>query len=104
VHVRVCDEAEKEASHALRWAFVGEGQSCNWKIHEQHFSDYVPILDFTHVVRYLFRASFACFGKGDEVSVDVHAVDDARLTRQDGRSDFGTEGPSITSWAISGGR
>jgi hypothetical protein len=56
----------RKFDQALRRAFVGDGQSCNWKIHEQHFSDYVPILDFTHAVTYLFRASIACFGKGDE--------------------------------------
>jgi hypothetical protein len=56
----------RKFDQALRRAFVGDGQSCNWKIHEQNFSDYVPILDFTHAVTYLFRASIACFGKGDE--------------------------------------
>lgn len=56
----------RKFDQALRRAFVGDGQSCNWTIQEQHFSDYVPILDFTHAVTYLFRASIACFGKGDD--------------------------------------
>ncbi len=42
---------------APRQAFVGDGLPCNWAIHEAHFRDFTPILDFTHAVSYLFRAS-----------------------------------------------
>src|SRR6056297_57127 len=48
---------------ASRKAFVADGLTCNWSIHAEHFGDYVPILDFTHAVSYLFMASIACFGK-----------------------------------------
>lgn len=48
---------------ASRKAFVADGLTCNWSIHAEHFADYVPILDFTHAVSYLFMASIACFGK-----------------------------------------
>jgi hypothetical protein len=48
---------------ASRKAFVGDGLTCNWSIHEEHFSDYIPILDFVHAVSYVYRASIACFGK-----------------------------------------
>ena len=51
---------------ADRKAFVADGLTCNWSIHAEHFADYVPILDFTHVVSYLFNASMLCFGKGEE--------------------------------------
>jgi hypothetical protein len=51
---------------ANRKAYVADGLTCNWSIHEKHFSDYTPILDFVHVVSYLFTASVACFGKGEE--------------------------------------
>jgi hypothetical protein len=47
----------RKFDQALRRAFVGDGLACNWKIHEEHFSDYVPILDFVHAVSYLFSAS-----------------------------------------------
>lgn len=50
---------------ASRKAFVGDGLSCNWSIHQEHFSDYVPILDFVHAVSYVYRASVVCFGKCD---------------------------------------
>lgn len=50
---------------APRRAFVADGLSCNWTIHAEHFDDYVAILDFTHAVTYLHRASIACCGRGD---------------------------------------
>ncbi len=48
---------------ATRKVFVGDGLTCNWSIHEEHFSDYTPILDFVHAVSYLYRASLTCMGK-----------------------------------------
>ena len=51
---------------ADRKAFVADGLTCNWSIHAEHFRDYVPILDFTHAVSYLFDASISCFGKSEE--------------------------------------
>jgi len=51
---------------ADRKAFVADGLTCNWSIHAEHFADYVPILDFTHAVSYLFRASVLCFGKSKQ--------------------------------------
>jgi len=50
-------------SEAGRKAFVADGLTCNWSIHAKHFEDYVPILDFTHAVSYLFTASIVCHGK-----------------------------------------
>lgn len=61
-----CEAKRRRLGEASRRAFVGDGLSCNWKIHEEHFSDYVAILDFTHAVTYLHRGSIVCFGKGDE--------------------------------------
>lgn len=51
---------------APRKAFVGDGLPCNWAIHEAHFRDFTPILDFTHAVTYLFRASQLCASARDE--------------------------------------
>ena len=50
---------------AVRKAFVGDGLTCNWSIHEEHFSDYTPVLDFVHAVSYVYRASIICHGKCD---------------------------------------
>jgi len=55
-------QMKQEARHrrfdeSARRAFVGDGLPCNWTIHREHFSDYVPILDFIHVAGYLFAAA-----------------------------------------------
>lgn len=47
-------------------AFVADGLTCNWSIHAEHFEDYVPILDVTHAVSYLFNASMFCLGKSEQ--------------------------------------
>lgn len=51
---------------ATRKSFVADGLPCNWTIQQTHFPSYVPVLDFTHAVSYLFTASILCLGKGDD--------------------------------------
>lgn len=51
---------------APRRAFVGDGLPCNWAIHEAQFRHFTPILDFTHAVTYLFRASQLCLSQNDQ--------------------------------------
>jgi len=51
---------------AGRKAFVADGLTCNWSIHAEYFEDYVPILDFTHAVSYLFNASMVCLGRSEQ--------------------------------------
>jgi len=46
-------------SAASRKAFVADGAATNWSVHEKHFSDYTPILDFTHAVCYVWAAAMA---------------------------------------------
>lgn len=40
-------------------AFLGDGLPWNWSIWRRHFSDFTPILDFIHVLSYLFVAAKA---------------------------------------------
>jgi hypothetical protein len=40
-------------------AFLGDGLPWNWSIWKQHFADFTPILDFIHVLSYLFLAAKA---------------------------------------------
>jgi hypothetical protein len=40
-------------------AFLGDGLPWNWSIWKAHFCDFTPILDFIHVLSYLFLASKA---------------------------------------------
>jgi len=41
-----------------RRAFVADGQKYNWTIHARHFSDFVDIADFAHVLTYVFAAAY----------------------------------------------
>lgn len=59
------ESKRRRFDEATRRAFVADGLACNWTIHGKHFSEYVPILDFTHAVSYLFTASLIVFGKTD---------------------------------------
>lgn len=38
-------------------AFLGDGQAWNWSIWKQHFRTFIPILDFIHVLAYLYAAA-----------------------------------------------
>lgn len=61
-------EAKRRRFHeASRKAYVADGLTCNWSIHQAHFRDYTPILDFVHAVTYLFTAASVCFGR-DEIA------------------------------------
>jgi hypothetical protein len=60
------EAARRKFDSAPRKAFVADGLTCNWTIQQLHFKDYVPILDFTHAVSYLFTASLLCLGKGEK--------------------------------------
>jgi hypothetical protein len=57
-------QIQKEALHrgfdqADRKAYLGDGLPYNWSIQQKYFSDYVPILDFVHVLEYLYPAAMA---------------------------------------------
>jgi hypothetical protein len=39
--------------------FLGDGLAWNWSIWKKHFSDFTPVLDFIHVLSYLFEAAKA---------------------------------------------
>ena len=42
---------------ASRKAFVGDGLSHNWTVHQKHFSDYTPITDLMHALSYVYQAA-----------------------------------------------
>jgi hypothetical protein len=42
-----------------RKAFLGDGASCNWTLWKDHFSSFVPILDFIHALTYVYSAAMA---------------------------------------------
>jgi hypothetical protein len=44
---------------ASRKAYLGDGSDNNWAIWRNHFSSFVPILDFIHALSYVFAAALA---------------------------------------------
>lgn len=44
---------------AARRAFLGDGAETNWTLWRNHFSSFVPILDFIHALTYVFHAALA---------------------------------------------
>ena len=54
-----------------RKAFVADGAECNWTVQKRWFSDFVAIIDFIHVLSYVFAAATAGrpFGQGWAVYV-----------------------------------
>jgi hypothetical protein len=51
---------------AQRRAFVADGQAYNWKLQRGYFPDFEPIVDFLHVLCYLFVAAQAVGGTAVE--------------------------------------
>jgi hypothetical protein len=50
---------------ARRRAFVADGCAYNWSIHRGYFADFVPIVDFLHVVCYLFKTAQAAAAESE---------------------------------------
>lgn len=53
-------------SEAQAKAFLGDGLPWNWSIQKQHFGDFTAILDFIHVLSYLFLAAKAVHERADD--------------------------------------
>lgn len=47
-------------------AFLGDGLAWNWSIWKKQFPDFIPILDFVHVLSYLFLAAKAVQEQGED--------------------------------------
>jgi hypothetical protein len=55
---RLVAAAHARGFHAARRkAFVADGASTNWSVHKRYFSHYIPVLDFTHAICYVFAAA-----------------------------------------------
>jgi len=63
----VAGEAQaRDFYRAARRAFVADGQAYNWSIQQGYFPDFEPIVDFLHVLCYLYRAAWAVSGQQAE--------------------------------------
>jgi hypothetical protein len=51
---------------AQRRAFLGDGQAYNWAIHKGYFADFEPIVDFLHVLCYVYLAAWAVGGTEEQ--------------------------------------
>jgi hypothetical protein len=51
---------------AQRRAFLGDGQAYNWAIHKGYFVDFEPIVDFLHVLCYVYLAAWAVGGSDEQ--------------------------------------
>jgi hypothetical protein len=59
----VAAEAQKRNFYAARHgAFVADGQQYNWSIWRGYFGDFEPIVDFLHVLCYLYLSAYAVGG------------------------------------------
>lgn len=64
---RMAAEAQRRGFYqAQRRAFLGDGQAYNWKIHKGYFPDFEPIVDFLHVLCYVYRAAWAVGGSEEQ--------------------------------------
>ncbi len=50
---------ERDFYRAQRKAFVADGLAYNWKLQRRHFADFEPIVDFLHVLCYVYAAAWA---------------------------------------------
>lgn len=56
----VAAEAQRRGFYAARRrAFLGDGSACNWTMHRLHFRSFTAIVDFMHVVGYVYGAAGA---------------------------------------------
>jgi hypothetical protein len=56
------EAAARGFDQAPRKAFLGDGGSANWSVHERHFREYVPIVDFIHLLSYVYGVAM-CVGR-----------------------------------------
>jgi hypothetical protein len=53
------ESQRRRFGEAARRVFIGDGLPWNWSIWKDHFPTFTPILDFIHVVQYLYAAAEA---------------------------------------------
>ena len=62
------EAADRGLDQADRKALVGDGQACNWSVWEKYFKrqGYLPILDFIHLLSYVYSLAMAVGRHADE--------------------------------------
>ena len=77
-------------------AFLGDGLPWNWSIWKKHFLDFTPILDFIHVLSYLFLAAKAVHDAPEDAWSQQFRLDARCLARGGGAGAGGIAG--LASW------
>lgn len=77
---RACSDEFAPMMHQAAWGrnffgaerrvFLGDGLPVNWTIHREHFSTFLPVLDFVHALSYVFAAAFA--GRAQAEGAEVY--------------------------------
>lgn len=63
---RLAAEAHRKGHYqAPRRAFVADGLKQNWSVHQRYFRTFTPIVDFIHVIGYVYQAALAIAGGED---------------------------------------
>ena len=66
-------EAERRGFYsAAKRAFLADGLAYNWKIQQQHFETFTPILDFIHPIERLYELARALHGNDPQESWEVY--------------------------------
>ena len=55
-------------------AFLGDGLPWNWSIWKRHFRKYTPILDFIHVLSYLYVAAKTVYPDDPQAAWEQYLV------------------------------
>ena len=66
--ILAAEAAERGLDQAPRKAFIGDGQTCNWSVWQRYFKrqGYVPIVDFIHLLSYVYALAMAIGRDADE--------------------------------------
>lgn len=66
--ILAAESAERGLNQAARKGFVGDGQSSLWSVWERYFKrlGFVPILDFIHLLSYVYGLAMAVGKEGDD--------------------------------------
>lgn len=61
-----CEARRRRFYEAPAKVFLGDGLPWNWSIWKRHFHEFVPILDFIHVLSYVFNAAKAVHAEEED--------------------------------------
>jgi hypothetical protein len=64
--ILAAEAAARGFDQAPRKAFLGDGGSANWSVQQRRFREYVPIVDFVHLLSYVYGVAMCVSRPADE--------------------------------------